>query len=126
MANPEHPGIQEQLQRLHGRYDPLIRAVEQTADTVMITNRQGVIEYVNPAFEETTGYSANEALGRRPSLLRSGLHDEQFYKELWALIMAGKPFRGIIINRTKSVQLYWSAQTISSSGPWSKLRTPWS
>jgi len=114
MAKPEHLGIQEQLQRLRGRYDRLIRAVELTADTVIITDRQGVIEYVNPAFAETTGYSANEVLGRTPSLLKSGLHDEQFYKELWALLIAGKPFRGIIINRKKSGQLYWSAQTISS------------
>jgi sigma-B regulation protein RsbU (phosphoserine phosphatase) len=114
MAKPEHLGIQEQLQRLRGRYDRLIRAVEQTADTVIITNRQGVIEYVNPAFEETAGYSANEVLGRTPSLLKSGLHDEQFYKELWALLAAGKPFRGTIINRKKSGQLYWAEQTISS------------
>ena len=114
MVNLEHQGIQEQLQQLHGHYDRLIRAVEQTADTVMITNRQGVIEYVNPAFEETTGYSTNEALGRTPSLLKSGLHDKQFYKELWEVLTAGKPYRGIITNRRKSGQLYWSAQTISS------------
>src|SRR5512139_4317865 len=85
MAGPKPRGNQEQLQRLHGRYDRLVRAVEQTADTVMITDRQGVIEYINPAFEETTGYSANEVLGRTPSLLKSGLHDEQFYKALWEL-----------------------------------------
>jgi sigma-B regulation protein RsbU (phosphoserine phosphatase) len=91
-----------------------MRAVDQTADSVMITNRQGVIEYVNPAFEETTGYSANEALGRTPRLLKSGLHNEQFYKELWALLVAGKPFRGIIVNRKKSGQFYWALQTISS------------
>lgn len=114
MGNQEQLDIQEQLQRLHGRYDRLIRAVEQTADTVMITDRQGVIEYVNPAFAETTGYSASEILGRTPSLLKSGLHDEKFFKALWALLVAGKPFRGIIINRKKSGQLYWSAQTISS------------
>jgi sigma-B regulation protein RsbU (phosphoserine phosphatase) len=114
MDKPEHPGIQEQLQRLRGSYDRLVRAVEHTADTVLITNRQGVIEYVNPAFEETTGYSANEALGQTPRLLKSGLHDKQFYEELWALLTAGKPFRGIIINRKKSGQLYWAAQTISS------------
>jgi len=114
LANPEHLDIQEQLQRLHRRYERLIWAVEQTADTVLITNRQGVIEYVNPAFEETTGYSAKEALGRTPSFLKSGLHDEQFYKELWAQLATGKPFRGIIINRKKSGQLYWAAQTISS------------
>ena len=93
-----------------GRYDRLIRAVEQTADTVIITDRQGIIEYVNPAFEETAGYSANEVMGRTPSLLKSGLHDAQFYKELWAQIMTGKPFRGIIINRKKSGELYWAAK----------------
>jgi PAS domain S-box-containing protein len=114
MGNSEHRGIQEQLQRLHGSHDRLVRAVEQTADTVMITDRQGVIQYINPAFEETTGYSADEVLGRTPSLLKSGLHDEQFYKALWAQLMAGRPFRGIIINRKKSGQLYWAAQTISS------------
>jgi len=113
-ANPKHLGIREQLQRLHGSYDRLIRAVEQTADTVIITNRQGVIEYVNPAFEETAGYSADEVLGRTPSLLKSGLHDEQFYKNLWAQLITGKPFRGIIVNRKKSGRLYWAQQTISS------------
>jgi sigma-B regulation protein RsbU (phosphoserine phosphatase) len=114
MASPAYLSIQDELQRLHGRYERLIRAVEQTADTVIITNRQGVIEYVNPAFEETAGYSASEVLGRTPSLLKSGLHDEKFYKELWAQLISGKPFRGIIVNRKKSGQLYWSAQTISS------------
>jgi PAS domain S-box-containing protein len=91
MPKVEDLGVQEQLQQLHGHYDRLVRAVEQTADTVMITNRQGVIEYVNPAFEETTDYAADEALGRTPSLLKSGLHDNQFYKELWALLTAVKP-----------------------------------
>ena len=57
MADPEHPGIQEQLLRLHGSYDRLIGAAEQTADTVIITDRQGVIEYVNPA-------ARNESVGR--------------------------------------------------------------
>jgi phosphoserine phosphatase RsbU/P len=114
MTNLEDIAVQEQLQQLHGHYDRLVRAVEQTADAVMITNRQGVIEYVNPAFEETTGYSANEALGRTPRLIKSGFHDKQFYKELWDLLTAGKPFRGVITNRKKSGQLYWSAQTISS------------
>jgi phosphoserine phosphatase RsbU/P len=114
MASTEYFAIQEQLERLRGRYDRLIRAVEQTADTVIITNRQGVIEYVNPAFGETTGFSENEALGQTPHLLKSGLHDDQFYRELWDKIMTGKSFRGIIINRKKSGQLYWAEQTISS------------
>ena len=114
MAEPEHFGLIEQLQRLRGSYDRLVRAVEQTADTVLITNRKGVIEYVNPAFEELSGYSVSEAQGRTPSFLKSGLHDVQFYQALWALLLEGKPFRGIIINRKKTGQLYWAAQTISS------------
>lgn len=114
MAEPEHFGLIEQLQRLRGSYDRLVRAVEQTADTVLITNRKGVIEYVNPAFEELSGYSVSEAQGRTPSFLKSGLHDAQFYQALWALLLEGKPFRGIIINRKKTGQLYWAAQTISS------------
>jgi sigma-B regulation protein RsbU (phosphoserine phosphatase) len=114
MADPENARVQEQGQRPRGRYDQLVRALEHTDDTVIITDREGVIEYVNPAFDATTGYSANEALGRTPSLLKSGLHDEPFYKALWAQIKSGKSFHGIVINRKKSGQLYWAAQTISS------------
>jgi phosphoserine phosphatase RsbU/P len=114
MAESEHLSMMEQLQRLRGSYDRLIRAVEQTADTVLITNRQGVIEYANPAFEELSGYAVEEAVGRTPSFLKSGLHDAQFYQALWALLLEGKPFRGIIINRKKTGELYWAAQTISS------------
>ena len=114
MANPENRRIQDRRQRPQGRYDQLVRAFEHTDDTVVITDRQGVIEYVNPAFEETTGYRADEALGRTPSLLKSGLHDQKFYEALWAQIKSGKSFHGVIINRKKSGQLYWAAQTISA------------
>jgi len=91
----------------------LSTAVEQTADGVIITDNRGVIEYVNPAFEGTTGYAASEALGKTPRILKSGLHDEQFYKELWSQVLSGKPFRATIVNRKKSGELYWAEQTIS-------------
>jgi PAS domain S-box-containing protein len=94
-------------------YDQLARAVEHTGDTVVITDSNGVIEYVNPAFEETTGFSAVEVLGQTPRMLKSGKHDEQFYRELWSLLRAGKTFRGTIVNRKKSGELYWAEQTIS-------------
>ncbi len=94
-------------------YAQLVRAVEQTGDGVIITDREGVIEYVNPAFEETTGYSATEALGLTPRLLKSGKHDPQFYQDLWRRLLAGRPFRGTIVNRKKSGELYWAEQTIS-------------
>jgi sigma-B regulation protein RsbU (phosphoserine phosphatase) len=93
--------------------EKLARAVEQTADSVVISNTSGIIEYVNPAFEETTGYSREEALGKTPSILKSGFHDETFYKDLWGKLLAGEPFRGTILNKKKNGELYWAEQTIT-------------
>ena len=92
----------------------LSRAVEQTADSVVITDTAGVIQYVNSAFEATTGYSRSEALGRKPNILKSGHHDDAFYQELWGRILEGKPFRGTLVNRKKDGSLYWAEQTISA------------
>jgi len=80
---------------------------------VVITNRKGVIEYVNPAFEETTGYGRQEVLGRRPDILKSGVHDKAFYEHLWKTILDGKPYRGTIVNKKKDGQKYWCEQTIT-------------
>ncbi len=91
----------------------LSKAVQQTADSVIITNNKGIIEYVNPAFETTTGYSREEALGRSPKILQSGMHDKAFYENLWATILSGKPYLGTIINKKKNGEFYWSEQTIS-------------
>lgn len=91
----------------------LSRAVEQTADSVIITDPQGTIEYVNPAFEATTGYSREEAVGKTPRILKSGLHDTEFYSRLWRQIQEGKVFRGTLVNRKKSGELYWTEQTIT-------------
>jgi PAS domain S-box-containing protein len=91
----------------------LSNAVEQTADSVIITNKKGIIEYVNPAFEETTGFSRDEVLNQTPQMIKSGLHKKSFYKKLWKQLMNGKPFKGTIINRKKNGELYWSEQTIT-------------
>lgn len=91
----------------------LTNAVEQTADSIVITNRDGLVEYVNPAFEGTTGYARAEILGRNPRILKSGLHDASFYTELWATITSGKPFRATIANRKKSGEIYFAEQTIT-------------
>lgn len=91
----------------------LSNAVEQTADSVVITNLKGVIEYVNPAFVETTGYSRYEALGQTPRILNSGKHDKMFYKKLWKTILRGNTYKGTIINKKKNNELYWSQQTIT-------------
>jgi PAS domain S-box-containing protein len=105
--------VSERFSLFRTMYGQLAMAVEQTADSIMITDNRGIIEYVNPAFEEITGYSAAEVLGRRPSVLKSGKHDAEFYRDLWGKLASGERFRGTIINRKKSGELYWSDQTIS-------------
>lgn len=99
--------------RASAELSKLSNAVEQTAESVVITNRSGIIEYVNPAFEETTGYKREEVLGRRPDILKSGVHDKAFYAHLWKTILDYKPYRGTIVNKKKNGELYWSEQTIT-------------
>jgi PAS domain S-box-containing protein len=91
----------------------LSSAVEQTADTVFITNRDGVIEYVNPAFEATTGYSRGEAVGQTPRILKSGQTSSQQYAQLWDTILAGETYRTHVVNRKKSGEFYHAEQTIT-------------
>ena len=91
----------------------LSRIVQQTADSVILTNMQGVIQFVNPAFETTTGYGRDEAIGKTPRILKSGLHDAEFYRQMWAQLAHG-PFKGMVINRKKTGELYWAQQTITS------------
>jgi PAS domain S-box-containing protein len=97
---------EEQLRKLSS-------AVEQAASCIWITNRDGVIEYVNPNFERTTGYTSAEALGRTPRLLKSGRHDPAFYALLWQTILSGEVFYAEFVNRRKNGELYHSEQTIT-------------
>ncbi|MBN2357412.1 SpoIIE family protein phosphatase [candidate division KSB1 bacterium] len=91
----------------------LSNAVEQTADSIIITNKKGTIEYVNQGFVETTGYSRDDAIGKTPNFLKSGKHDKKFYDNLWKTIRSGQTFRGTIINKKKNGELYWSQQSIT-------------
>lgn len=95
------------------RIRTLTNAVEQTADSIVITDKAGVIQYVNAAFEQTTGYTREESLGRTPAILKSGVHDAAFYKALWATILSGKVFRDTIANRKKNGDVYFAEQTIT-------------
>ncbi len=87
--------------------------VEQTPDIVIITDRDGHIEYVNQAFENITGYTREEAIGRKPGILRSGRHGNDFYRQLWHAILEGKDFRYVFVNRKKSGELFHTQQTIT-------------
>jgi PAS domain S-box-containing protein len=101
------------IKRKAQQVELLSNVVEVTADAVIVTDRRGRIEYVNPAFEATTGYGRAEVLGRNPSLLKSGAHASQFYAGLWRSLMEGQVFRGTFINRKKSGELFFAEQTIT-------------
>jgi len=100
-------------QRAEEELRTLSRAVEHSPSTVVITDPQGTIKYVNPRFTELTGYCPEEVLGQTPRLLQSGEHSSRFYKELWDTITAGMDWRGEFINRKKNGELYWELASIS-------------
>ncbi len=91
----------------------LAAAVEQAAEIIEITDAKGTIIYVNPAFEKVTGYSREEAIGKDPRILKSGLHEDGFYKHLWETITAGAVWSGHIVNRKKDGTLFEEEATIS-------------
>lgn len=88
-------------------------ALEQTGDAIFITNTQGIIEYVNRAFVKMTGYSKEEAVENTPRMIKSGFHDEDFYRNLWSTVMAGETFREVMVNRRKDGGLFYADHTIS-------------
>ncbi|NQU35492.1 MAG: PAS domain S-box protein, partial [Bacteroidetes bacterium] len=91
----------------------LSQAIEQSPVTIGITDIEGNLEYVNQTTTKVTGYSAEELIGKKPSLCKSGLHPKSFYKELWDTILSGKTWRGEFINKIKSGELIWESATIS-------------
>jgi PAS domain S-box-containing protein len=101
-----------ELKRNEETLKKLSSAVEQAADTICVTDTEGVIEYVNPAFEELSGFSRDETIGKTFSILRSGAHPDALYKELWATILAGEVFQGTLINRRKNGEVYYEERTI--------------
>lgn len=88
-------------------------AIEQAAESIMVTDNTGKILYVNPAFEETTGYNRDEVLGQTPRVLKSGRQSEEFYREMWNTISSGRVWRGHLVNRKKDGGLYEEEATIS-------------
>ncbi len=90
----------------------LSQAIEQTVTSVVITDVDGTIQYVNPAFERLTGYAAHEVLGQNPRILRSGKHPLAFYEDMWARLTAGQVFQGEFTNRRKDGSEYQQESTI--------------
>lgn len=95
------------------RLQKLSSVVEQIADHVVVTNKDGVIEYVNPAFEKDSGYTKEEAIGKTPRILQSGKQDRRFYEKLWETILSGEVFQDVIINKRKDGTLYCEEKMIT-------------
>ncbi len=88
-------------------------AVEHSPASIVVTDAEGAIEYVNPFFTRMTGYVAEEARGQNPRILKSGLHDDAFYAEMWRTLKAKLTWRGEICNKKKDGALYWESAAIS-------------
>lgn len=101
---------QEKLKEEHLR---LTTAIQQTADTIVITDSSGKIQYVNPAFEKLTGYSQKEVIGINPRILKSGVHSKEFYESMWATISSGKVWKGRIHNKRKDGTFFTEDASIS-------------
>ncbi|WP_045221949.1 hybrid sensor histidine kinase/response regulator [Desulfonatronum thioautotrophicum] len=120
IGKPFHPEIvlarlqnHLDLQRVRKDQQKLFQAVRNSSASIVITDVDGTIEYVNPAFTRTTGYEPHEALGQNPRVLKSDRHDDEFYAGMWRTIAAGQVWRGEILNRKKNGELYWESASIS-------------
>jgi PAS domain S-box-containing protein len=105
--------ISRRVQEATGELRKVSEAVAQSPVSVMITAKDGTIEYVNPTFSEVTGYSVDEAIGQNPRILKSGDIPESYYKELWDTILAGKVWRGEFKNKRKNSEKFWESTSIS-------------
>jgi PAS domain S-box-containing protein len=91
----------------------LYRAATQSPTAIVITDTSGKIEYVNPAFTTVTGYTREEALGKNPSVLQSGIHDQAFYSKLWETVSTGNVWRGEFCNKNKAGEIFWESASIA-------------
>jgi len=91
----------------------LLRAIEHLGESLVITNRHGIIEYVNPAFTLINGYSEDEVLGRSMNIINSGAQPKSFYEQLWQSILSGNTWEGRLTNRKKDGSLYPALMTIA-------------
>lgn len=88
------------------------QVIDSAFDVIVITDADGYITYVNPAFETVTGYSEKEAIGKKANILKSGYHDEDFYKNLWDTIISGNVWKGEFVNKKKGGEIYHASAII--------------
>lgn len=104
---------EKERKRVDAELRKLSVAIEQNPASIVIADPEGNMEYVNPKFTQLTGYSFEEAFNQNPKILKSGIHPEKFYKELWNTITSGKVWRGEFYNKKKNGEFYWESASIS-------------
>ena len=104
--------IHQELERHAREVSRLATVIEQSAQAIVITNLEGNIEYVNKAFESTTGYTFAEIKEKNSRILKSGQHSHTFYKKLWQVISAGQSWQGVFANRKKDGTIYYERSII--------------
>ena len=106
-------GILEDHDRAAADLKRLATAIEQSADSIVVTDPQANIQYVNPAFETVSGYHREEVIGQNPRLLQSGQQNAEFYRRMWTTLRAGQTWKGRLVNRRKNGALYTEDAIIS-------------
>lgn len=106
-------GMRVKQTELEAELQKLKKAVEQSQVAVVVSDRSGSIEYVNPSFTVTSGYSASEALGKNPRFLKSGETPQQVYDAMWQRLLQGESWTGELLNKRKDGSLYWEEAVIS-------------
>jgi PAS domain S-box-containing protein len=109
----EQVRAEAQAQAYMARLELLKTALEHAGESIFVTDVNGTILWVNPTFTAVTGYTAEEAVGQNPRILKSGHHPQEFYERFWSHILAGRVWRGIFVNRRKDGTLYYDERTIA-------------
>jgi PAS domain S-box-containing protein len=104
--------LENEVRSLKSINKSLNTVVENSPASIVITDKKGVIEYVNPAFVTNTGYTAEEAVGMHTRVLKSGRHSDEYYKAMWNTINAGKTWKDLFYNKKKNGEYYWEQQFI--------------
>jgi PAS domain S-box-containing protein len=113
LANDELEKQRLEAELTHIKLLQLSTAVENSPVTIVITDKRGIIEYVNPRFTEISGYQAEEAIGQNPRILKADNQPKLLYQELWATILTGNTWRGDLCNRKKNGDIHWEHASIS-------------
>ncbi|GEM_PF-5045317 len=106
-------GAALERQQMQAEFNMLVLGVEHSPASIVITDMNGNIEYVNPKFTRLTGYTLKEVLGKNMNIQKSGLHNPEYYKQMWSALLSGKEWKGEFQNKKKNGELYWEMVSIS-------------